>query len=145
MLNRVHNRSAKLVASTFRTVKYDVATLVAGMPPIIELIHEDHRCHERRRATGGAPAAIRKEERAETFRKWQEDWDVLALNPAETNRFVRWSHRVIPDVERWVARKHGRVNFHLSQVLTGHVFFREYLCSRKFTRSPSCPTASLAA
>ncbi|KFB52085.1 reverse transcriptase [Anopheles sinensis] len=60
-----------MLVTTFRTVKYDVATLVAGMPPIVELIQEDHRCHERRRATGGAPAVIHKEERAETFRKWE--------------------------------------------------------------------------
>uniref|UniRef100_A0A182JBU3 Uncharacterized protein n=1 Tax=Anopheles atroparvus TaxID=41427 RepID=A0A182JBU3_ANOAO len=50
-LNRVHNRSAKMVASTFRTVRYDVATVVAGLPPIVELIREDHRCHERRQTT----------------------------------------------------------------------------------------------
>lgn len=36
-------------------------------------------------------------------------------------------------------RMHGRVNFHLSQVLTGHGFFRQYVHSKKFTRSPDCP------
>lgn len=135
LLNRVHNRSARMVASTFRTVRYEVATVVAGLTPIVELIREDHRCHERRRTTGGAPAEIRKEERAATMQIWQQEWDSLRRR----SRFVRWSHRVIPDVERWVGRKHGHVGFHLSQVLTGHGFFRQYLCSRKFTRSPTCP------
>lgn len=139
-LNRVHNRSARMVASTFRTVKYEVATVVAGLVPIVELIREDHRCHERRQTTGSAPAQIRKEERATTMRLWQQQWDELAEDGARSSRFVRWCHRVIPDVDRWVGRKHGRVGFHLSQVLTGHGFFRQYLCSRKFTRSPACPS-----
>ncbi|XP_058128439.1 uncharacterized protein LOC131292350 [Anopheles ziemanni] len=33
----------------------------------------------------------------------------------------------------------GWVNFHLTQVITGHGFFREYLFVKGFTQSPDCP------
>uniref|UniRef100_A0AAG5DFF7 Reverse transcriptase domain-containing protein n=1 Tax=Anopheles atroparvus TaxID=41427 RepID=A0AAG5DFF7_ANOAO len=137
LLNRVHRQAAKGVASAFRTVKYECVILVAGMPPIIGLIEEDYRCHERKRTTGGTSKDIRKEERAETFRRWQRSWDDSA-NRTGASRFVRWTHRVLPEVEPWVNRKHGLVNFHMSQILTGHGFFREYLWLKKFTQTPDC-------
>ncbi|KAF0750104.1 Uncharacterized protein FWK35_00013841 [Aphis craccivora] len=31
----------------------------------------------------------------------------------------RWTHRLIPVIERWTARRHGEVNFHLTQVRLG--------------------------
>ena len=30
------------------------------------------------------------------------------------------------------------VNFHLSQIISGHGFFREYLADMKFASSPDC-------
>nr|XP_049461284.1 uncharacterized protein LOC125906478 [Anopheles coluzzii] len=36
------------------------------------------------------------------------------------------------------SRKHGDVTFHLSQVLSGHGFFREHLCGMQLTSSPDC-------
>ncbi|XP_062134202.1 uncharacterized protein LOC133844301 [Drosophila sulfurigaster albostrigata] len=39
----------------------------------------------------------------------------------------RWTHRLIPNIGEWTSRKHGQVNFHLTQVLSGHGCFRSYL------------------
>nr|XP_041633355.1 uncharacterized protein LOC121503203 [Drosophila kikkawai] len=39
----------------------------------------------------------------------------------------RWTHRLIPDLARWVERAHGQVSFYLSQVLSSHGCFRQYL------------------
>jgi len=50
---------------------------------------------------------------------WQEQWN--------TARNGRWTHRLIRDVAAWYRRKHGEVSYHLSQVLTGHGCFGNYL------------------
>ncbi|XP_062542083.1 uncharacterized protein LOC134210074 [Armigeres subalbatus] len=35
----------------------------------------------------------------------------------------RWTHRLIPNLSTWMNRKHGEVNFHLTQFLSGHGCF----------------------
>lgn len=40
--------------------------------------------------------------------------------------------------EKWTTRKHGEINFHLTQMLTEHGCFREYLHRFKRTEDPMC-------
>ncbi|XP_070142284.1 uncharacterized protein [Drosophila kikkawai] len=39
----------------------------------------------------------------------------------------RWTYRLIPHLDCWLKRKHGQVNFHLTQILSGHGCFRNNL------------------
>nr|XP_041633309.1 uncharacterized protein LOC121503173 [Drosophila kikkawai] len=39
----------------------------------------------------------------------------------------RWTYRMIPQLECWLKRKPGQINFHLTQILSGHGSFRSYL------------------
>lgn len=39
----------------------------------------------------------------------------------------RWTHRLIPTVRTWVERRHGRVDYNLTQCLTGHGSFGQFL------------------
>ena len=48
-------------------------------------------------------------------------------NRWQESRKGRWTHRIIPRVKRWVERKHGEVGYHLTQALTGHGCFADYL------------------
>ncbi|CAB0040032.1 unnamed protein product [Trichogramma brassicae] len=52
----------------------------------------------------------------------------------------RWTHRLIPSIAAWIERRHGEVNYHLTQLLSGHGCFRSYLCRTKNDTSSSCPT-----
>ncbi|XP_070853696.1 uncharacterized protein [Drosophila suzukii] len=47
---------------------------------------------------------------------WQAAWDA-----------GRWTHQLIPSIEQWVNRKHGQVDFYLTQALSGHGCFRSFL------------------
>ena len=69
--------------------------------------------------------------RRDTMAKWQQEWD-----NAEKGR---WTHRLIPNVSTWVNKKHGEVNFYLTQFLSGHGCFRTYLHRFGHASSPSCP------
>lgn len=55
--------------------------------------------------------------RDESLTRWQEEW-----NEAKTGR---WTRRMTPDVKKWTTRKHGEINFHPTQILTGHGCFPE--------------------
>ncbi|XP_052901402.1 uncharacterized protein LOC128307896 [Anopheles moucheti] len=135
LLQRVQRSSAIRVARAFATVRYETAVLLAGLVPICRAVEEDTRVHSRRgtRTSG----ELRIEERQRTIAEWQSAWDADAAAEG-ASRYVRWAHRTVPDIGSWQSRNHGEVTFHLSQVLSGHGFFREYLSDMGFTSSPDC-------
>lgn len=45
---------------------------------------------------------------------------------------------LIKDINFWITRKYGCVNFHLTQMRTGHGCFPEYLHRFKRLNSPAC-------
>lgn len=53
------------------------------------------------------------------LRKWQAEW-------AEENN-GGWTRRLIQDISAWRGRKHGLVDFHMTQLLSNHGCFSEYL------------------
>lgn len=63
--------------------------------------------------------------RISTLNKWQSEWEVSVTG--------RWTYRLISDLRKWHERRHGVVNFHLTQFLTGHGSFQAYL--KRFNRS----------
>lgn len=136
LLQRAQKKVVVGAAFAFRTISYEAATVIAGVIPICLQVEEDARCYERTRA--GTPLTtkqIRAEERLATFSSWLSDWENTRVGGT---RFTRWTHRVLPDIPQWQTRKHGEVNFHLCQVLSGHGFFRQYLHHMGFTSSPDC-------
>lgn len=125
-IDRVHRLMCLRVASAYRTVSRDAVAVISGLVPICSLVAEDVEC--RRRTERG----IRKLVRGDTMGSWQDAWD------ASENG--RWTHRLIPKVVDWVNRKHGELNFHLTQVLSGHGCFRQYLHRFGHADSPFCPS-----
>ncbi|XP_046868931.1 uncharacterized protein LOC124461451 [Drosophila willistoni] len=98
LISPTYRLCALRVCSAFRTLKEDVALVVAGMVPI------------------------------------EDRWDAAPNG--------RWTHRLIPNIEAWDGRKHGQVNFYLTQVLSGHGCFRQYLNRfghDHFSTCPACP------
>lgn len=83
---------------------------VASIPPL-ELLAK-----ERTDIYGGLDRTLARDG---LLRRWQEDM--------ETATTGRWTFRLIGDLRAWHERRHGEVNFRLSQALTGHGCFRSYL------------------
>ncbi|XP_053667944.1 uncharacterized protein LOC128718340 [Anopheles marshallii] len=139
LVSRVQRKTAIRVCRAFRTVRGETAVLLAGLIPICRLIDEDsrvyHHLHQENRTS--TSEQVRAIERERTYEVWQAEWDANAESE-EASRYTRWAHRVVPDVKAWQSRKHGDVTFQLAQVLSGHGFFRDYLCNMGFTSSPDC-------
>ena len=100
------------------------------MIPIRLLLLEDDECY-RRRDGGSDTNDVRAAIRPETLRTWQSEWDGAD--------YGRWTHQLIPDVAVWLNRQHVEVDFFLTQILSGHGFFRKYLHKRGFASSAQCP------
>jgi len=117
-MEAVYRRVMLRVACCYRTVSYDAAAVVSGMPPLALL------AEERRKTHGGILKSVAREE---LMRRWQTAWEASAKG--------RWTYRLIRELAPWCRRQHGEVSFHLSQVLTGHGCFGEYL--RRFGKADS--------
>lgn len=128
----VHRLSALRVASAFRTVSEDAVCLIAGMLPVDLLAEERKALYRRRKTTKEATTEeLKAEERRNSIRRWQTRWN--------NSQNGRWTYRLIPEVEVWLNRDHGEVNYYLTQMISGHGCFREYLFKFKHDTSPECP------
>jgi len=127
-MSSVQRLSAIRVAAAYRTVSDDAANVVASLLPIDILAEERLRHHRKKKEE--RRTVLCEEERPESLRLWQERWD--------TSTKGRWTHRLIPDLKRWVNRGHGEIGYYITQLLTGHGCFRAYLYRFKRTDSPNC-------
>ncbi|CAB0032902.1 unnamed protein product [Trichogramma brassicae] len=74
-------------------------------------------------------------ERRETLSKWQDWWDRASKG--------RWTYHLIPNIAKWVERGHEEVNYYLTQLLSGHGYFKIH--SQRYYNTvsalcPACPT-----
>lgn len=109
-LERVQRGAALRVCSAYRTVSYEAVLVVAGVPPLKLLAKERREVYE---------GVGKQEAKDRLFRRWQTRWNDSTKG--------RWTRRLIPNIRAWVERAHGEVSFHLTQALTGHGSFAEYL------------------
>lgn len=125
----VQRTAALRVASAYRTVSAAAVQLIAEMTPI------DLQAEERRKlfsakqsGEGGSPSVMQIKD--ETIQKWQTRWN------EETHG--RWTAKLIPVIKYWVNRNHGEVNYYITQMLSGHGYFRKYLHKMGKSRTPFC-------
>ncbi|CAB0037839.1 unnamed protein product [Trichogramma brassicae] len=125
----IHRRACLRIISGRPHLSYEATYILASIPPLALLADERARLFHRSRDDAG-----RGDERQETLRRWQVQWDQSTKG--------RWTHRLIPDIKEWVERRHGEMSYHLTQLLTGHGYFRHH--SQRYdnnasARCPVCP------
>ncbi|CAB0044424.1 unnamed protein product, partial [Trichogramma brassicae] len=126
----IHRRACLRVICGFCSISHEASYVLASIPSLKLLIDERSRLYHCRLENVGS------EERARTIEKWQSQW-------ARSTK-GRWTHRLIPNIIPWIERRHGEVNYHLTQLLTGHGCFRSYLCRTNNDTSDRCPACPLA-
>lgn len=125
-LESTHRLMCLRVASAYRTVSRDAVCVIASMMPIGIVVMEDVECFDQRGTSG-----VRRTIRLASMVRWQREWTSSTKG--------RWTYRLIPDITGWVDRRHGEVNFHLTQFLSGHGCFRQYLHRFGHAETPVCP------
>ena len=112
----------------YRTISDEAAEVLAGRAPIdiqgkrLRKIY----LHKKHPNEGETLEDIERQ----VISEWQTKW--------ETSNKGRWTFSLIPNIQTWINRKHGNVNFALTQFLSGHGCFREYLHRFKRADSPYC-------
>lgn len=124
----VYRKAMLRVGSCYRTVSYDACSVVTNMPPFKVLAQERATIYH---------GTSRAKARVILLDRWQEEW--------EQAKYGRWTHKLIPNINIWVNRKFGQVNYHLTQFLTGHGGFGTYLhkfCGRETNTCLICGAAN---
>lgn len=127
----VHRLSALRVSCAFRTVSDDAGCVIAGMLPIEILAMERKTMFDSRNDISENREEAKRNAQRESLRLWQERWNLSTKG--------RWTYRLIPKIDSWVNRKHGEVNYYLTQILSNHGCFRAYLHRFNLDDSPDCP------
>lgn len=127
-MTTVQRQSALRIACSYRTVSAQAVLVVAGVIPIDLLAFERKRIYERTADTSRQDAATT--ERQSTIQTWQQRWTEGSTG--------NWTRRLIKDLRPWIEREFGDVNFYVTQLLTGHGYFRRYLYSMNRVRTPDC-------
>ncbi|XP_052901358.1 uncharacterized protein LOC128307518 [Anopheles moucheti] len=129
-VNKVYRRLAMRVASAYRTISYEAVCVIANMMPLCIILEEDRKNFRQARSGEPLTAAVRAINRAASMEKWQNTWSSATSG--------RWTFSLIPDVTSWLGRKHGDVNFYVTQFLSGHGCFRSYLHRFRHASLPRC-------
>uniref|UniRef100_A0ABD2WYL8 Reverse transcriptase zinc-binding domain-containing protein n=1 Tax=Trichogramma kaykai TaxID=54128 RepID=A0ABD2WYL8_9HYME len=69
------------------------------------------------------------------MRRWQDRWN---WDPKG-----RWTHQLTPNIAEWVERGHGKVGYYLTQLLSGHGYFKSHSQRYDNTLSALCPACPI--
>jgi hypothetical protein len=131
-VEKVQRRAALRCVSAYRTVSTDALFVLAQTPPL-ELIAEEREAvykAMKRTRTDREILRVKRDCRQSLLSKWKEKLD--------QSKHGRWTCVLIQDLGKWMNRKHGQLNFHLTQVMSGHGCFNEYLFKMGKVASPVC-------
>ena len=124
----VQRRGALRIACAYRTVSGAAILVIAGVIPIDLLALERVGVFQDSAENGRARAAA--DRRMKTLMDWQARWTADNRAP--------WTKRLIRHVRSWKERRWGEVDFYLTQLLSGHGYFRHYLYRMGKVSSPTC-------
>lgn len=127
-INSLQRKMAIRIARGYRTISFEAATLLARFPPLDILADMDARVYNRIRVIrqsgnsvpGIAVVRLRRQERRHALEQWRE-----RLQQPQYSR-KRVVEAILPHFEAWLKRGE-RISYRLTQVLTGHGCFGEYL------------------
>ncbi|CAB0041126.1 unnamed protein product [Trichogramma brassicae] len=125
----IHRQACLRVISGRPHLSYDATYVLASITPLALLADERSRLHQRHHEDA------RAEERQETLRRWQSQW--------HSSPKGRWTHRLIPNIRSWIERRHGEVDYHLTQLLSGHGYFKHHSQRYDHNASADCPACPL--
>lgn len=108
ILNKVQRRVTQRVASAYRTVSYEAVGIVAGIPSLDLQATLRKSLYDNRQNID--KEIIRNRANITLIETWHESWNNSTKG--------RWTHTLIKNVKKWFTRKHGQVDYHITQALT---------------------------
>ncbi|XP_028966745.1 uncharacterized protein LOC114828103 [Galendromus occidentalis] len=130
-LASVQRQMALRICRAYRTAGLSAVLALSRQVPWHLVVTERKLRHEDRREPDPERRRTKKQRWEETLSKWQEEW-------TEDTGESEWTKKLVPDLREWQTRRHGQTSYHLTQALTGHGCFQEYLYRFRKTDSPEC-------
>lgn len=124
-LRSVQKLALGRVCRAYRTVSLDALCVLTGCPPWKHVTQMLFNYHKRlQETTRDGPIGkhekkiIKKEEKEKLMAQWQKEWNV--------SKNGRWTHKLIPDIGNWIDWGPRTIDFHSTQIITGHGCFAAY-------------------
>lgn len=127
-LLKAQRRAALCRICAYRTVSYDAVNILASMPPIDLLAKERTRLYVKRRRSA------KEVELEDSRRRTNTEWSHRTRSATKGE----WTRSLIRNLSAWVGRNHGEMNFHLTQLLSGHGCFSSYIHRIGKKETPAC-------
>ena len=117
----VQRRIALRVISGYRSISLGATLLFAGMAPIWLRAKERANVWERQQREDDTATLldIKTEAQAVLLQEWQGEWSAYPKG--------RWTHTFIRNVKECTTRDHGKLDYWVTQTLSGHGCFGAYL------------------
>lgn len=134
-LLRTTQRTALIrTAYAYRTVSAEALCVLTGQIPIDLLITEREVLFKYEKEADKLDDDVKKkykeEKREETIKTWQIEW--------EKTQNGRWTFTLIPNIKEWIDWGPKLLNYHLTQVLTGHGCCGTFLCKIGRQETANC-------
>ncbi|XP_020298777.1 uncharacterized protein LOC109863012 [Pseudomyrmex gracilis] len=132
---------ASRVVRAYKTAALEAVRVLARVPPANLLARQQIdrflRFREYRNEgvdiTSNRTLLVNQQVERALVRRWRE----RLLAPGGSGLRVR--EAVDPVLNRWLGRAHGELTFYLTQILTGHGSFGDYLFRIRKADTPACP------
>ncbi|CAK9820194.1 Putative 115 kDa protein in type-1 retrotransposable element R1DM [Anthophora quadrimaculata] len=131
LLRRIERRMAIRCVRGYRTTSYAAAMALAGLIPLELQAEVDAELYDRVKAlrlSGIPPPEVARWatiSKRRSQRRALNKWRSQLQEPANASK--RAVGAVLPNFEKWMGRTCGRLTYRVTQVLTGHGCFGEYL------------------
>ncbi|XP_029176057.1 uncharacterized protein LOC114944329 [Nylanderia fulva] len=128
-LRQVQKRVANRICRGYRTVSWAATGVLSGVPPVEMLARMYAEVYTRTRGYQRAgitmTESLRRTVRVHSRRALIQSWKEFLADPTLPGQ--RTVGAIRPCLENWLDRAKGGVSYHMTQVLTGHGCFGEYL------------------
>lgn len=138
-LRKIQRQMAIRIISGYRTIAYEVAIILARTPPWDLVARKYKRTYDKLKRlkeenewNRHAEKEVRREEEDYLMKSWKKRMKNKDLPGQKIRGAI---HEIFTD---WMNRRHGGMNYQLTQILTGHGCFNSYLERIKKVESALC-------
>nr|XP_012235909.1 PREDICTED: uncharacterized protein LOC105680054 [Linepithema humile] len=135
-------RIAQRVCCAYRTVSFVAASLISGTPPVEFQARRLAIVYFRTRNAIEVDEEISPGTRAKWYREAKQqvlsDWRESLMKLNHTHPSFRLREALVDRLKEWVNRRHGWVTYHMTQFLTNHGCFNEFLHKIRKADSAIC-------
>ncbi|GAB1860697.1 Reverse transcriptase [Camponotus japonicus] len=124
----MQKRIALRVISAYRTVSYDAAIILARMPPYHLMAAMKCRMYQKiisSKLNNNWNRDTEKHIFTEENARLRAEWKLFSERIQASGKFTR--DIILPMWDKWLDRRHGSVNFRITQALSGHGVFNYFL------------------